>query len=635
MVAAVMRVFVAVLLALAIVAAQLVYGGLMRTVFGIPCYALVALAGILGVSAVFWKRAVPPRLEAVGVTLLAAGYLLWRSWNSTGQDLSLFYTFLVAGCAVVYCLFACVVTSPGARYVFVLILLAAALGQVVVAGIQFSEPGYFWPVPWFSEQMKAWYFKPDATYLRGHGLFLNANHLAWFLNGMVFFALGAACLGRVAVWAKVLFAYLAAVCIAGTVLTLSRGGMLGLAAGMVVFLFLSFIALGIGARDRRLGIFLVTLTVLAIGVGGGYYLFSQSFTVKSRMERILDDTYRVGLWPTALRQAQIEPLTGTGAGSFTQLSRRLKEVASAADDTFAHNDWMQMVADFGFIGLVLVAGAFLFNWRAGFLGFVSALRERMLISSRPQSNSAAFEMGGLSALTAFAVHSFLDFNMQIPANALLAAAVAGMLANAGISSAGVQSGWRRVSRWITGIVSGLAGLFLLGLLLHSTEPEWKALQAENALLSKDPVRAVDLANQGLGVSSQHSRLRRILGEALLQSASSAENARENRVLAAYHLRRSSEYDPEERWNRLMLAISLSSLRKTTAARTAHIEAIRLDPGNPIGYEYYALFLEGSGKWDDAIRAYEVALALPETKFATQRLRALQQMKKSAPPQTGL
>ncbi len=635
MVVAVMRVFVAVLLALAIVAAQLVYGGLMRTVFGIPCYALVALAGILGMAALFWKRAVPPRLDTVMVTLLAAGYFLWRSLNSVGQDLSLFYTFLVAGCAVVYCLFACMVTSPASRYVFVLILLAAALGQVLMAAVQFSEPGYFWPVPWFSEQMKAWYFKPDATYLRGHGLFLNANHLAWFLNGMVFFALGAACLGRAAVWAKVLFAYLAAVCIAGTVLTLSRGGMIGLAVGMVVFLLLSLMALGIGARDRRLGIFLVTLTVLAIGVGAAYYLFSQSFTVQSRMAKILDDTYRISLWPTALRQAQIEPLIGAGAGAFTQLSRRLREGDSPADDTFAHNDWAQVASDFGFFGLVLVAGAFLFNWRAGFLGFVGALKERMLVSSRPQSNSAAFEIGALSALAAFSAHSFFDFNMQIPANALLAAAVAGMLANAGVSSSGAQAGGRRVSRWVTGTISGAAGLFLLGLILRSAEPEWKALQSENALLAGDPARAGELAEQGLGVSPRHSRLHRLLGESLLQSASAAQDARENRVLAAYHLRRSSEHDPEERWNRLMLAISLSSLRKSRAARAAHIEAIRLDPGNPAVYEYYALFLEGTGKGDDAIRAYEVALTVPGTKFATQRLRTLRQMKKQSPPKTGL
>ncbi|MEI8312832.1 MAG: hypothetical protein WCH98_18945, partial [Verrucomicrobiota bacterium] len=213
-----MRVIVAVLLALAIIAAQFVYGGLMRTVFGFPCYSLVAVAGILGAAAVFWRRAVPPSPGALIATLAAGGFFLWRSLHTSVQDLSLFYTFLVAACVVVYCLCACVVTSPASRYTFVSLLLLAALGQVVVAAIQFSEPGYFWPLPWFSEQIRSWYCKPEATYARGHGIYLNANHLAWFLNGMTFLALGMACLGRTKVWVKIVLAYVAAVCVAGTVL---------------------------------------------------------------------------------------------------------------------------------------------------------------------------------------------------------------------------------------------------------------------------------------------------------------------------------------------------------------------------------------------------------------------------------
>jgi len=627
-----MRVLVAVLLALAIVAAQFVYGGLMRTVFSLPCYALVAAAGILGAAAVFWKRAVPPRPEAVVATLLAGGFLLWRTLNTSGQDLAVFYTFLVAACVAVYCLCACVVTTPASRYAFVSLLLLAAMGQVVVAAIQFTEPGYFWPLPWFSEQIRSWYCKPEAhAVARGHGLFLNGNHLAWFLNGMTFLALGMACLGRSAVWVKVVLAYAAAVCVTGTVLTLSRGGMVGLGAGMAVFLVLSLVALGIGARDRRLVVILVTLAILAAGMGGGYYLFSQSMAAQVRMSRITEDAYRISLWPAALRQAQLEPLTGTGAGSFTQLSRRLRDYSSGFDDTFAHNDWAQTMADFGFIGLVLVAAAFFVNWRAGFHGFVDALRQRMSVASRPQSNSAAFGIGALSALAAFAAHSFFDFNMQIPANSLLAAACAGILANSGVAPWG-RTGRMRVARWMAGTASCACGVFLAVLLFRHAGAEWCSLRAENALIGGDFALAGDMADQGLASAPQHSRLRRLLGEALVQGAPSSKNPRENYVLSTYHLRRSTEYDPEERWNQLMLAISLTSLRQTRSAEVAHIEAIRLDPGNPAVHEYYALFLEGAGKTDEAIRAYEVSLAVPGTKFAAQRLQALRQRAQLGPPQ---
>ena len=629
MVVYLMRVLVAVLLALAIIAAQFVYGGLMRTVFGFPSYALVAVAGILGVSAVFWRRAVPPSPGALIATLTAGGFFLWRSLHTTARDLSLFYTFLVAACVVVYCLCACVVTSPASRYAFVSLLLLAALGQVVVAAIQFSEPGYFWPLPWFSEQIRSWYCKPEATYARGHGIYLNANHLAWFLNGMTFLALGMACLGRTKVWVKIVLAYVAAVCVAGTVLTLSRGGMVGLGAGLVVFLFLSLVALGIGARDRRLVILLVTLAILTAGLGGGYYLFSQSMTAQARMTKIMEDTYRANLWPAALRQAQLEPLTGTGAGTFTRLSRQLRDYSSESDDTFAHNDWAQTMADFGFIGLVLIGGAFLFNWIAGYHGFVDALRQRMSVASRPQSNSAAFGIGALSALAAFAAHSFFDFNMQIPSNALLAAACAGILANSGVAPWG-HTGKRRVARWMAGAASCACGVFLSVMLFQHWEAEWCWLSGENALIQKDISRADEIANRGLGVDPQHASLRRLLGEVLIQEAPSSKNPRENFVLSTYHLRRSTEFDPSERWNHLMLAISLTSLQQKQAAEIEHIEAIRLDPGNPAVHEYYALFLEGAEKTDEAIRAYEVSLAVPGTKFSAQRLQALRQRAKLPP-----
>ncbi|TSA37262.1 MAG: O-antigen ligase domain-containing protein [Verrucomicrobiaceae bacterium] len=621
MLADVIRILVAVLLAMAIILAQLFYGGLMRTVFSIPSYGLLSIGGVLGMAALFWKRAVPPRLPALFVTLLASGYFLWRSLHSPGQELSLFYTFLVAACVAVYCLFACVLTTPSSRYVFVCLLFAAAVVQVVVASIQFTTPGYYWPLPWFSEQIRAWYLKPDAVYLRGHGLFLNGNHLAWFLNIMAFLALGIACLGRCAVWAKVIFAYLAAVCIAGTVLTLSRGGMIGLCFGMVTFLILSLFALGVGARDRRLVILLVTLATLTTALGGGYFLFYKSPTVQARMSRIAEDTYRVTLWPAALRQAQLEPLTGTGAGSFTQLSRRLRDCNSDYDDTFAHNDWAQTLADFGFIGLVLLVAALLVNWKSGLDGFLNALRHRMAVSSRPQSNSAAFTIGSLSALAACSAHSLFDFNMQIPANALLAAACAGMLANTGVSS-GSRGGW--LPRWMAGLAACAAGVFLGLLLEKNARAEHLSLRAENALILKDAASAIQAAELGLEISPTHSRLRLLLGEALLQSAPSSDQPQETFVRSVYFLRRSTESDAEERWNQLMLGIALSSLRKSEPARIAHIEAIRLDPGNAAVHEYYALFLEGVGKKDEAMREYEVSLTLPGTQFASQRLRALRQ-----------
>jgi tetratricopeptide (TPR) repeat protein len=227
----------------------------------------------------------------------------------------------------------------------------------------------------------------------------------------------------------------------------------------------------------------------------------------------------------------------------------------------------------------------------------------------------------MSALASFAAHGFFDFDMQIPPNALLAAACAGILANSGVAPWG-QSGKRRMMRWLTGAVSCVGGIFLSVLLFQYAEPEWAALQAENALIRADYPAAIRAAEQGVAVAPQHARLRRLLGEALIRQAPAEKNPRESYVLSTFHLRRATEGDPSERWNQLMLGISLGSLRLMQSAELAHLEAIRLDPGNPSVHEYYGLFLEGAGRRAAAIRAYENALGVPGTQFAAERLRAL-------------
>ena len=75
----------------------------------------------------------------------------------------------------------------------------------------------------------------------------------------------------------------------------------------------------------------------------------------------------------------------------------------------AHNDYLQLVAEAGWVGAVpLVAGFFFFLIRAmrrvKKVGF-DVGRFRLLVS-----------MGALAGICSMAFHGFLDFNFQIPAN---------------------------------------------------------------------------------------------------------------------------------------------------------------------------------------------------------------------------
>lgn len=622
-----MRIVLTVMLALAILAIQVLYGGMMRTVFCLPGYALLASTGALSVIVVLWRRAVSPNGTAVVSVLVAGGYLLWRALESPGQDLSIFYSLLVLGCMTAYFVGACVITTPVARYVFVSVLLAAVVVQAVIAAMQFTSEQDFFVLPWVSEQFRLW-FGGTATGIhhRGHGTFLSGNHLAWFFNVMIFFSLGVAVFGRCRIWVRIVFTYLAGVCAAGVLITLSRGGAVGLGAGLLVFSLLALGTLFLGARDRRLIFLLGTGAILGLTAAGGYLVFRSSDMVKARLDLVTEDSYRLNLWRAAIRQVQIEPLLGTGAGSFTNLSRRLSEYMTGANDMYAHNDWAQTATDFGFVGLVLVSGAFALNLRAGAGGFAKALRDRMAVSSQPQSNSAAFLAGAVCACTASAVHSFFDYNMQIPANAVLVAACLGLMANSGLPS--VRRTWGSAPvRILTAISACACGLLLLVLAGRSSAVEVQGLIAENAMLSGRYAEAVSVATQALGISPGHSRISRLRADSRLRSAAPA-TAEGQWALgsAAEDLRLAIAGDPEERWNYFLLGMTLARLEDINGAEQAHIEAIRLDPGSPLLYEYYAVTLEQYGRLEDAERIYDLSRHIPGNKFSLQRLDVLRRIR---------
>ena len=101
------------------------------------------------------------------------------------------------------------------------------------------------------------------------------------------------------------------------------------------------------------------------------------------------------------------PAFGTGAGSFYNSFNRYRSPEITEYFDHAHNDYIELMCDLG-IGawlLFLVTGITL--WQA-----LRAMRVRQLSIAR----GAAF--GTAMSIVALAIHSSVDFNLQIPANAL-------------------------------------------------------------------------------------------------------------------------------------------------------------------------------------------------------------------------
>lgn len=147
-------------------------------------------------------------------------------------------------------------------------------------------------------------------------------------------------------------------CVAGVLLTASRGGLVAMIA-----MVLGALALG---RGRRVALSLVSV-VLLLGAAG-YFLTTAPTGATERLIDPSGGTGRVDLWTVALRMVEDRPLQGVGTGSFAPSSIHyllepgiLSESQYIANDPkVAHNMYLEVLAELGIPGAIMFIGIVLF-----------------------------------------------------------------------------------------------------------------------------------------------------------------------------------------------------------------------------------------------------------------------------------
>ena len=111
------------------------------------------------------------------------------------------------------------------------------------------------------------------------------------------------------------------------------------------------------------------------------------------------------------------PLVGAGLGTFDDLSYGFVPVTlSQTRLTYAHNDWVQLLAETGLVGFIIVAGGWLL-----FYGHLIRQWQR-----RRDPWARGLGLGGLAALAAGAFHALGEFPFHIPAYSMTYAAMAAL-----------------------------------------------------------------------------------------------------------------------------------------------------------------------------------------------------------------
>jgi O-antigen ligase len=641
-----MRFAAASLLALALVVAQAAHSGALVAFLGYPAYGLAVVGALLaGVTAIFSRRWPWPALSVV--VLAAAGYAAWRCVVADDHTLAAGDLALILGCAAMWCGVALGVTRNDARFVFLAICLVAGCVQVVFGLLQLIQQGEFAMPYWLSVTLRDFYAMRFPQ--RARGLFLNPNQFAWMMNALALMALSVGIWGRVRILFRIGLLYLAGVFGVMAILSASRGGLISLVAGVATFLVLSLIAVLVSGGRRRVLLLVTGGVMLTLCLGAIYAAFSTSWVAQGRFGALLLPEARSGFFEDAIRLFQTQPLQGSGPGVYRYAARLYRTGDVSGDPIFVHDDWLQGLAEYGFVGfgaallvliLALAAGA------RGFFGFVRlAARE----TGSPASSSAGFVLGAVCGIVAGAVHSNVDFNLHIPANALLAAALLGLVTGARpLGASRIYAATSAVGGWVTAAAAGVIAVTLAVFLWRHGPAEYYVLRADNALQTGDANAAIQAAERGLRLApddatllAQHARglyeydawlqvSQADPSDATVEEASDEEDIAvedepeeedttrrlSDAERAALYQRSAAKFaraaaaQPNERVIRIGWAKALAETGQIAAARRQYLEAIELDPMHAYPWASYGDFLSEREDVTGARRIYEIGAGLP-------------------------
>lgn len=202
----------------------------------------------------------------------------------------------------------------------------------------------------------------------------------------------------------------------GLLMSQSRGAIL---TGLPAAILAAVVAwmLGTGSHSWRTSALLVS-----VAVGTGIALVGLDVLVtRFDVGRLANDVPFRAIQATSTLQGAAEfwPL-GAGWGTYHAVYPRFQPPNLVGTADYAHHDYAQMLFEGGIFAVLLMAA---FGWLAvtRAIVLVKAARRRRRLH-REEMAAAICGIG----LLGFLLHSFVEFNMHIPANAIVAALLAGV-----------------------------------------------------------------------------------------------------------------------------------------------------------------------------------------------------------------
>jgi len=347
--------------------------------------------------------------------------LIWATWQSTTHEVKVRWSPLFAPILVFFALILAQITFRRTAYLhdslselwlyiaygiltFVSVQLVQSDDRVILRfGDALAIYGSFYAIfavlqGFTSEGRIYWAIKPRAGTV--YGSYVNHNHYAGLMELMLPIVLALAFSGAVRGAKRGLLVFAATLMAASVFLCQSRGGMFAVTVEMVllaIFWMRQF-------SPRKSAVIFVLFCL----VTASFLAWIAPQQIGSR----ITDTHDPARWlihRDSIRMFAAHPFLGSGFGTFATAFPRYRVFYDGFFVNYAHDDYLQLLLETGLAGFGVAVWFVVVLYREGL---------RNLRSAR-LSQAAVISIAALAGCTGLLVHSFMDFNLHIPANAAL------------------------------------------------------------------------------------------------------------------------------------------------------------------------------------------------------------------------
>lgn len=266
----------------------------------------------------------------------------------------------------------------------------------------------------FAHSSQVHYFNPREMTGGPFGPFANRNNFSGYINLIIPLGIGYF-FTDMPLAKRFIYGFSVGLMSLALFLSLSRSGIL-------VYIFtilgmLTFLRLKGAFRDKIKVSYILAFLVFCL-----FIFFLEAEVVLNRFNELFHSDLFVNFghgypWLNTLSIWRDFPLFGTGLGTFASISSMYKTLAQQSLFTYAHNDYLQLLSETGLAGFSL-AGLF-------FILYLKSVIKMWHLSQ--DQYVSCLVLGGILSISGMLVYSLLDFNLHIPANALMFFIIMGLV----------------------------------------------------------------------------------------------------------------------------------------------------------------------------------------------------------------